>query len=124
MKKIFMLLMSGLLLMSLTACDDSSSDTSGSETNADVSYADGVYTGEGEGYVGAIKVEVTIAEGLISNIEVTEESEDRPYFIDSLEILDDMIDEQTYDVDTMTGATVTSKGLKRAVKEALEQAVE
>lgn len=124
MKKIFMLLMSGLLLMSLTACDDGSSDASSSDANAEVSYVDGVYTGEGDGYVGTIEVEVTIVDGLISNIEVTEENEDRPYYIDSLEILDDMIEEQTYQVDAMTGATVTSIGLKYAVRDALEKAVE
>lgn len=124
MKKIFMLLMSSLLLMSLTACDDGSSDASSSDANAEVSYVDGVYTGEGDGYVGTIEVEVTIADGLISNIEVTEENEDRPYYIDSLEILDDMIEEQTYQVDAMTGATVTSIGLKYAVRDALEKAVE
>ncbi len=101
-----------------------SADASGdSEENA--TYADGTYTGTGLGFGGDITVEVTIADGQMTEITiVSADSEDAAYFDMAVDIIDDMLEAQTSDVDTISGATFSSTGIKDAVEDALSQAVE
>ncbi len=87
-------------------------------------YNDGVYTGEAQGFGGTISVAVTIEESKISDIEITSASgEDSAYLSTAVSIIDDILSAQTSDVDTVSGATFSSTGIKNAVTKALKQAV-
>lgn len=80
---------------------------------------DGVYRGTGTGFAGDITVAVQIKEKQITSIEVVSTSDDAAFFNRAKAVLDSMIEKQTYNVDTVSGATFSSKGLISAVKNAL-----
>jgi uncharacterized protein with FMN-binding domain len=86
-------------------------------------YADGTYTGTAQGYGGPITVRVSIVNGYISTLEMlSADYEDAPYYNAAIDLLDDVMATQSADVDTVTGATVTSVGIIDALKEALSGA--
>ena len=95
-----------------------------SEAGNDSIYKDGTYTGDAKGYGGNIKVQVVIAGGEITNIEVlSAKDEDEAYYNTAIRIIYNMLDKQTPNVDTISSATYTSTGIKNAVIAALKQAV-
>ncbi|MDO4556559.1 MAG: FMN-binding protein [Lachnospiraceae bacterium] len=106
--------------------DDSKKEednTSDSTDNTDTSYQDGTYSGTGTGFRGTITVKVTIKDGKITAIEVTDGGKDDKAFLEKAKaIIETMIANQTADVDTATGATYSSKGIIEAVKNALKKA--
>lgn len=86
---------------------------------------DGTYTGEGMGNNGTIAVEVTITDGELSDIVITKFVDDKEYFnvdTDGKEMISRVLDAGSSDVDTIAGATYSSKGFLSAVDKALEQA--
>ena len=87
-------------------------------------YKDGTYTGTGIGFNGGTtKVSVTIADGKITNIETLSNGDDRQYFgRASGTIIKEILSKQSTSVDTVSGATFSSKGIISAVKDALSQA--
>ncbi len=86
-------------------------------------YQDGSYTASAQGFGGDITVTVTIQGGYISDITVDDASgEDAAYFSMAEDILEDMLSAQSAEVDTVSGATFSSTGLKNAVAAALEEA--
>lgn len=86
-------------------------------------YTDGVYEGVGEGFGGKIKVNVTIENDTIVNVEITSASGEDPAYLNTAKaLINDITDEQTADVDTVSGATYSSKGIIAAVKAALKEA--
>ncbi len=88
-------------------------------------WADGTYQGEGQGFAGKIELGVTVEGGQIKTIEVVGNvSDDAAYFNQAKALLDDIIAKQTPQVDTISGATFSSKGLIQAVQDALGKAVE
>ena len=94
------------------------------EAGNDSIYKDGTYTGDAKGYGGNIKVQVTIAGEEITDIEVlSAKDEDEAYYNTAIRIIDDMLDKQSPNVDTISSATYTSTGIKNAVIAALKQAV-
>lgn len=89
------------------------------------SYKDGTYTGSGMGYNGPVEVEVTIEGSVIIEVKVTASDEDDPYYTWVLkQIPDAIVEKGSADVDTVSGATTSSKALISAVKDALEKASE
>ena len=89
------------------------------------SYKDGTYTGEGEGFGGPISIEVTIKGGKVSAIDIlSAEKEDGAYLEMAKDIIPIIIEKQTWDVDTISGATFSSTGIKNATQQALEKAGE
>lgn len=87
------------------------------------SFAEGTYSGEAPGHNQEvpIKVEVQVdSEGKIKNITAShgDAEEIAGPCIDQL--TKDMVDANTYKVDHIAGATMTSQGFKDAVKNALE----
>ena len=84
-----------------------------------VDLKDGVYRGTGTGFAGDITVAVQIKDKQITSIEVVSTSDDAAFFNRAKAVLDSMIEKQTYNVDTVSGATFSSKGLISAVKNAL-----
>lgn len=90
---------------------------------AEAGIQDGTYEGSAFGFGDLITLSVTIKDGRITDIAVLDASgEDRPYYNQSLPLLDEMIDKQSTEVDTVSGATLTSEGLIGAVADALGKA--
>ena len=82
--------------------------------------ADGVYEGTGAGLNGAIKVSVTISGGKITDVTVLEHSETAGISDPAIaQIPAAIVEAQSADVDIVSGATYTSKGIIEAVKNAL-----
>ena len=97
-------------------------EQSGDEENSQ-SYQDGVYAGEAEGFGGPISLEVTVEEGKITAIEIlSAEKEDGAYFAMAQDVIPDIIEKQSADVDTISGATFSSTGIRDAARQALEKA--
>lgn len=83
---------------------------------------DGTYTGSGTGYSGTITVRVTISGGKITNIEVVSTADGDPYFSNARAVIQRVIDAQSVNVDTVSGATYSSRGILQAIRNALAQA--
>lgn len=77
-------------------------------------------TGESEGYGGALKVMVTLDGGRLQSVQVTEHHETEGVGTRAIDALPSrMASAGTWDVETVSGATVTSNALKAAVRNAL-----
>ena len=88
-------------------------------------YRDGTYEGSAFGFGDVIRVSVTIQNGNMTDIAVLDASgEDKPYYQQALPLLDEMLEVQSAEVDTVSGATLTAEGLIGAVADALGKAAE
>lgn len=107
--------MTGMCMTAAIACCVSG----GAQASEAVS---GTFTGEGSGKSGTIRVEVTLEDSKLSDIQVTESHEtgiiDHAYDI----LKEEMLAGNTVNVDSVTGATLTSSGFKMAVSKALDEA--
>lgn len=86
-------------------------------------YKDGTYTGTGKGYSGTITLTAKIKKGMIKSLEA--EHTDTPmFFKKAWDILEnEIIQNQSVDgIDTVSGATYSSKGIINAMKDILKQA--
>lgn len=89
------------------------------------SYKDGTYTGEAAGFGGQISVEIQIEDGKITAMNIlSAEGEDGAYLSMAKDIIPEMIEAQSAEVDTISGATFSSTGIREAAAQALEKAVE
>lgn len=87
-------------------------------------YPDGRWEGGAKGFGGMITVLVTVENGTISEIEITSaDGEDKAYLSMAEDIIPKIIEAQSAEVDTISGATFSSTGIKNAAEQALEQAV-
>ena len=86
-------------------------------------YPDGRWEGGAIGFGGMITVLVTVENGTISEIEITSaDDEDKAYLSMAEDIIPKIIEAQSADVDTVSGAMFSSTGIRDAVSEALKQA--
>ena len=85
-------------------------------------YEEGIYYGTGEGYLGEIKTAVVIQDETIKAILVTESEDDEIFLKRAKQTAKDVVKKQTLEVDTVSGATYSSKGILEAIKEALKEA--
>jgi DMSO/TMAO reductase YedYZ heme-binding membrane subunit/uncharacterized protein with FMN-binding domain len=105
----------------------SSNDMSTSETTSQ-QYNDGVYNGSARGFKNlTVEIDVTLENDVITDINVISTGSTKPAkgvdFIAALyEMIDKVLVEQTTDIDTISGATKTTKGFLDAMDEALDQA--
>lgn len=81
--------------------------------------ADGNYIGECNVNFIYAKVEVTVQEGTITNIDILEHRNERGQAAET--VIDKIVIEQKIDVDAISGATNSSTVLKKAVENALKQ---
>lgn len=102
--------------------ENSSGSASEQGTEGTLPYVDGIYYGTSEGYKGDIKVAVVIQDKTLKAILVTEKQDDEPFITNAMDVLKNMMKKQSADVDTVSGATYSSKGLIGAVKAAFEEA--
>lgn len=105
-----------------TGSSDSTSDDSSQTETGTLPYVDGIYYGTADGYKGDIKVAVVIQDKTLKAILVTEKSDDEPFISNAMDVLKNIMKKQSTDVDTVSGATYSSKGLIGAVKAAFEEA--
>ncbi|MPQ43338.1 FMN-binding protein [Clostridium tarantellae] len=87
--------------------------------NEIVNYNNGEYEGDGNGCNGKIKVNVKIDENKIKDINILSHTEDEEYFVDAKVLIPNIIEKQSVEVDTISGATKSSDGIIEAVKNAL-----
>ena len=80
---------------------------------------DGVYTGSGQGYNGPIRVRVTVSGGNITNVEILSNSDDAPFFNRAKAVIGRLLGSPGKSVDTVSGATYSSRGIIDAVRNAL-----
>ena len=88
------------------------------KTNIDLSQvADGVYDGHSETDFVKVAVRVTVADEMIKDIEILKHECGKG--LPANEIVNDMIKNNTVEVDTVSGATMSSEVIKAAVRDAL-----
>ena len=103
--------------------NDRVSTGSGSEVSTDsLNLNDGVYTGSGQGFNGPIRVRVTVSGGNITNVEILSHSDDAPYFNRAKAVIGRLLGKPGKSVDTVSGATYSSRGIIDAVRNALANA--
>jgi len=105
------------------AAKEGETEDASEETTSAGPFTDGTYEGQGTGYGGMITVSVRVEGGYISEIIALDHStEDPAYYMLAETVLKRMADEQSADVDTVSGATLSSGGLIQAVADALSKA--
>ena len=83
-------------------------------------YADGVYVGSSRGYGGAVQVQVTMENGSITEVEILDASHETKQFLRrATRLLTTVVDAQSWEVDAVSEATYTSRGILGAVQNAL-----
>ena len=88
-----------------------------------MAYTAGTFTGEGQGNNGPIKVEVTFSEDKITEIKVVEHAETPGICDPAIERIPAAVLElQSLAVDTVSGATNSSRGILAAIEDAAAQA--
>ena len=107
MKKIFTL-MSVLCLLTLTGCAKSNEQT---------------VSATAKGYGGDITVTLTVKDDKITDVKIVGDGETKDVGSKAVEQMPEQIlSAQTYDVDGVSGATISSTSIKKATKEAMTAA--
>ena len=90
------------------------------ETLPKLPYADGVYVGSSRGYGGAVRVQVTMENGSITEVGILDAShETRQFLRRAKRLLTTVVEAQSWEVDAVSEATYTSRGILGAVQNAL-----
>lgn len=84
-----------------------------------VSSAPEILEGSARGFKSTITVQVQKTGDHIDSITVVSHKDDRKWYNRATTVIQDMIDKQTTDVDTVAGATYTSRGIINATNDAL-----
>ena len=84
--------------------------------------ADGTYDGVADAGMVSVKVSVTVKDHAISQINIIEHKNGRGAAAEA--ITQDMIEANTFDVDAVSGATLSSETIKSAVSKALKMSCE
>ncbi|MDD4312425.1 MAG: FMN-binding protein [Eubacteriales bacterium] len=85
-----------------------------------IALADGDYRGTGTGFRGDIDVTVTVKDGYITDIRIDDYRDDEKYFSRAKKsIIQWVIAAQSVEVDTVSGATYSSRGILSAILDAL-----
>ncbi len=79
--------------------------------------------GSGQGYKGKITIEVTLTDNQITAIRTVKHVDDKNWYeLAQSMLFSQILEKQSADVDIISGATPTSKGIIAAIKEALSKA--
>lgn len=118
--KFLSILLSILMIFTLAACQEQSEEQEQEQEQNNL--VNTTVQGESQGKYGPVKVEVTIENSEIKNIEVLENSDSGFTKIVVDNLVEQMVKTNSTDADTVTGATITSGALIRAVSDAVKQA--
>ena len=81
------------------------------ETLPKLPYADGVYVGSSRGYGGAVRVQVTMENGSITEVEILDAPHETKQFLRRAKrLLTTVVETQSWEVDAVSEATYTSRG--------------
>ncbi len=119
-KRLLSLLLAVMLILSATACQKKETEKP-AEENKPNNLVNTVVQGEGNGKYGAFKVEVTLENSEIKDIKVVESSESgftKPVIE---QLTKEIIGKNSVDVDTVSGATLTSFALINSVNDAVKK---
>ena len=83
---------------------------------------DGEYEGNSQGYGGDFKVKIKIKNGELSAINVVTNNETPEYYEKASVIIAQILEKGNTDVDSISGATISSEAIKNAVRDALHKA--
>ena len=83
---------------------------------------DGEYEGNSQGYGGDFKVKIKIKNGQLSAINVVTNNETPEYYEKASVIIAQILEKGNTDVDSISGATISSEAIKNAVRDALHKA--
>lgn len=104
------------------AIAEASGDTV-SSASVSARYKRGVYQATEKGYFSPITVEVEVSEDKIKSVKIVDQHETPQMINTVIGRLDQrIVDAQSVEVDAITGATVSSNAVKRAVSDALHKA--
>lgn len=119
MKKLLSMLMAASMIFA-AGCSSNATPTSSASATSSTS---GSFTGSSVGMQGTVTVSMTVEDGKITNVELTEIHETPAVASVAMErIPAQMVEYQTTTVDTVTGATLCSNAIMRAAKAAAEEA--
>ena len=127
MKRTLSLLLAFVMVLGLAACGgNTAQETTAAATAASEEagiYTPGTYTGTAAGKNGDMKVEVTFSANAIDSVKVVEHSETAGISDGAIEnIPAAIVENQSLAVDTVSGATITSDAILKAVADAVAQA--
>lgn len=109
LKKLLVILLIGITLM-VSGC--SSNDKNG-----------GTFEATGKGYGGDVTVKLEVSNDKITNVTITGDSETPEFGGQAVKKMPEMIkNANSWDVDTVSGATITSTTIKKLTKEAMTSA--
>lgn len=101
---------------------ESSREAEAAETEGGA-YADGEWEGEAQGFGGPISLKIKVEAGKLTDIEIlSAENEDKTYLSMAEAMLPAILEAQSAEVDTVSGATFSSEGIKNAAAQALKKA--
>ena len=108
-----------------TTASSSSQSSPSIETvdDSNQTWKDGTYYGSGTGFNGEVQVQVVIADGKITDINVVSHNDDSSFMSQAQGLIPNIISFQSTNVDAVSGATYSSRGIIDAVRAALKQAV-
>lgn len=138
MKKRLNCLICAAMLSCITACGGKEADVQTEETttesakedstqaaeNQESLYTPGTYTGEANGYGGKVSVTITVDASSITDVTI-EGADETPTIGGAAleELAGQAKDAQGWEIDGVTGATMTSNAVKNALQNALNQAM-
>ena len=111
----------------INAVKDALSSSDGEEqtvvAKGDFALNDGYYEGTGNGFAGPVKLFIEIKDKSIVGIYIVKTSDDAGFFNRAKEgVTASILEKQSTDVDTVSGATYSSRGIIEAVSNAMEAA--
>lgn len=108
------------LVLAAEAASEAESETVEEAVMPKLPYPDGVYTGSSRGYGGTVRVQVTMENGTITDLQILDASHETSAFLKRAKrLVNIVLDAQTWKVDAVSEATYTSRGILGAVKNAL-----
>lgn len=128
MKKVVKIVLSIIVVISLvviiglSAMKKKADEAMKNQINVEIDMSkveDGTYEGTSDGGMVKVEVKVEVKDHKITNIELVKHENGKGKPAES--IIDDMVKENTYDVDCVSGATLSSKTIKNAVNKALQK---
>ena len=92
------------------------------ETLPKLPYADGVYVGSSRGYGGAVRVQVTMENGSITEVEILDASHETKQFLRRAKrLLTTVVETQSWEMDAVSEATYTCRGNSRLCQRQLDR---
>ncbi|MCQ2513334.1 MAG: FMN-binding protein [Lachnospiraceae bacterium] len=91
---------------------------------AEIRYGDGTFSGTGQGFGGLVEMEIVVENHELTEVNtISAAKEDAAYYEQAIkELAPAILKQQGNDVDTVSGATFSSKGILEATGQAIEKA--